>query len=449
MAAQETALSTTLIVGMGVTGLSCARFLQRHGVPWQIIDSRLTPPLLQQFQNEFPGQTATLGSFQDTALHGIQTLLLSPGIPRRHPFVQLALSKGVEVIGDIELFCRYAAAPIIAITGSNGKSTVTTLVGEILRSSGKAVAVGGNLGIAALDLLSEPLPDFYVLELSSFQLELTESLTAHAAVVLNISEDHMDRYSAIAEYVDSKARIYRDAANCIVNKDDARVMQMNMPAKARLTCFSADEPANDEFGVCIDDGRRWLAYGERLLLPADEMKLQGNHNCLNALAAMALTQAAGVPPEEALSAVKEFSGLPHRCQLVVKHAGVCWINDSKATNVGAAEAAIQSIDTPLILIAGGDGKGADFTHLRKAVSRTTHTVILFGRDAALLEAALCDISRCILVADMQQAVTQAAHLARSGDTVLLAPACSSLDMYKDYQARGDEFIKYVKQVVVQ
>lgn len=441
----QTERAGTLIAGMGVTGISCARFLRRQNIPFRVIDSRSEPPQLRIFEQEFAGAEIITGGFDNSALQGIHTLVLSPGIDLRHPFVELARHKGIRIVGDIEIFSDYANAPVIGITGSNGKSTVTTLVGYLLERSGYRVRTGGNLGTAALDLIAEPAPDFYVLELSSFQLDLTQSLRPKAAVVLNVSDDHMDRYPDIDAYTASKAQIYRQAGCCILNKDDARVL--HMPVGKNVLFFGAAPPAGGEFGLASSDNKVWLACGEHRLFPVDRMGIQGRHNWMNALAALALLQAVGVRPETVVEYLPEFTGLPHRCRLVAEHKGIRWINDSKATNVGAAAAALESFDPPIILIAGGDGKGADFSVLRQSVTDRVKAVLLFGRDAGLIEQALADVTKCVRLNNMAEAVNAASRMAEPGDTVLLAPACASLDMYTGYAARGDDFARCVSKVL--
>lgn len=450
MCAEQVQADTVLIAGMGASGLSCARFLQRRGAGFRVVDSRERPPLHGDFRREFPGRSLQTGGFNADALHGIKQMMLSPGIARSHPFVQQALERGIEVIGDIELFARHANAPVIAITGSNGKSTVTSLTGELLAGAGIDAAVGGNLGVPALDLLREPAPDVYVLELSSFQLESTDSLAPAVSVVLNVSDDHMDRYTGAADYARTKARIYRGARCCLINRDDELVRAMTpADAPARLS-FGAGVPAGPgEFGLRAEKDRTWLCEGDRRLLAADELKLVGGHNLLNALAALALVRAFGAEPAAVLDALRGFGGLAHRCQWVAEAGGVRWIDDSKATNVGAAKAAIESMPGPVILIAGGEGKGADFSVLRGTVSAKVRAALLLGRDAALLEAALASATDCRRVADMPAAVAEAAGLARPGDTVLLAPACASLDMFENYAERGEVFSRCVREVLGQ
>ncbi len=442
---RQTERASTLIAGMGVTGISCARFLHRQNIPFRVIDSRDQPPQLRLFEQEFAGSEIITGGFDNQALQGVRNLVLSPGIDLRHPFVELARQKGIRIVGDIEIFAEYANAPVIGITGSNGKSTVTTLAGYLLERGGYRVRTGGNLGTAALDLITEPAPDFYVLELSSFQLDLTQSLRPRAAVVLNVSDDHMDRYADIDAYTVSKAQIYRQADWCIVNRDDPRVRAM--PVGSNVLLFGAAPPLSGEFGLVEVENKTWLARGKHRLFPADRMGIQGRHNWLNVLAALALLQAVGVEPETVVEYLPQFTGLPHRCRLVAERNGIRWINDSKATNVGAAAAALESFNPPIILIAGGDGKGADFSVLRQSVMNRVKAALLFGRDAALIERALADVTRCVRLNNMEEAVHEAARIAQPGDTVLLAPACASLDMYPGYAARGDDFARRVGEVL--
>jgi UDP-N-acetylmuramoylalanine--D-glutamate ligase len=442
---RQTERAGTLIAGMGVTGISCARFLRRQNIPFRVIDSREQPPQLHLFEQEFADSEIITGGFDNRILQGVRTLVLSPGIDLRHPFVEFARQKGIRVVGDIEIFAEYANAPVIGITGSNGKSTVTTLAGYLLERSGHRVQTGGNLGTAALDLIIEPAPDFYLLELSSFQLDVTHSLRPRAAVVLNVSDDHMDRYSDIDAYTVSKAQIYRQADWCIVNRDDPRVRAM--PVGSNVLFFGSAPPVGEGFGLIEAEHKVWLARGERRLFPVDRMGIQGRHNWLNVLAALALLQAIGVEAESVVEYLAQFTGLPHRCRLVAERRGIRWINDSKATNVGAAAAALESFDPPIILIAGGDGKGADFSVLRQSVTNRVKAVLLFGRDAALIEQALADVTRCIRLNNMEEAVREAARIAESGDTVLLAPACASLDMYPGYAARGEDFARRVSEVL--
>ncbi|MHB8551633.1 MAG: UDP-N-acetylmuramoyl-L-alanine--D-glutamate ligase, partial [Acidiferrobacterales bacterium] len=384
----------------------------------------------------------------DSRLFRVTDLLgVSPGLSLRDPVINAALADGATAVGDIELFARAATAPVIAITGANGKSTVTTLVGEMCRAAGFDTAVGGNIGTPALDLLRDPEPDVYVLELSSFQLETTRSLNARSATVLNITPDHMDRYRSLDEYAAAKERIFHGDGLMVLNLDDSRVMAMARPGR-RTVCFGLSPPRDDsDYGLVHTGGEEWIARGARALMPVAEFRLAGRHNVANALAAAALADAVGVPVDATRRALSGFMGLHHRMEVIGDRNGVLWINDSKGTNVGATVAALNGIDRPAVLIAGGDGKGADFSLLRDAVRRRVRGLVLIGRDAPLLEQALGDLVPVVRAADMPEAVRKAVGLARDGDAVLLSPACASFDMFRNYEHRGDVFREAVFRVI--
>ena len=437
-----------LIVGLGATGLSCARFLTTQGAEIAITDSRPNPPSLESLRTELPDVAVFVGGFDPEAFARADCLVVSPGVSLREPLINEARARGVQILGDIEIFAHFAKAPVIAITGSNGKSTVTTLVAEMARESGLKTAMGGNIGTPALELLAEqPEPDLYVLELSSFQLETTASLEPAAAVILNISEDHMDRYSSVSDYTAAKVRIYHGGGGLVINRDDALVRAtLAMVQHGRpVVRFGLDKPGAGDFGLCEKDGEAWLCRGEECLLPERELKIKGRHNTANALAALALGEVVGLSQSAMLTVLKRFSGLPHRCQWARERQGVVWYNDSKATNVGAALAAIEGIPArKLVLIAGGQGKGQDFTPLREAVSEHCRAVVLLGEDASRLQQALLDTVPLIQVATLGEAVTEAAKLAQPGDAVLLSPACASFDMFKGYADRGEQFVTAVE-----
>jgi UDP-N-acetylmuramoylalanine--D-glutamate ligase len=368
-------------------------------------------------------------------------LYVSPGLAVATPALQAAAARGVKISGDIDLFTRHAKAPIVAITGSNAKSTVTTLVGEMAEAAGRKVAVGGNIGTPALDLLSDEV-ELYVLELSSFQLETTERLNAEVATCLNVSEDHMDRYAGMAQYHLAKHRIFRGARQVVVNRDDA----LSRPLIAdQVPCwsFGLGKPDFKRFGLIEKGGEKHLAFQFETLMPTAELKIRGAHNQSNALAALALGHAVGLPFEAMLQTLRGFTGLPHRCQWVRELRGVSYYDDSKATNVGAALAAIEGLGADiagkLVLIAGGDGKGADFSALKAPVAKFCRAVVLLGRDAELLATALGDAAPLVRVKTLEEAVQRAAELAQSGDAVLLSPACASLDMFKNFEERGRLF----------
>lgn len=439
-----------LIVGLGKTGFSCARYLSKRGIEVAVTDSREHPPALDELQESYPDIAVFVGGFSPEAFQRATCLIVSPGISIREPLIAEARVRGVEIIGDIELFARNANAPVIAITGSNGKSTVTALVGEMAKAANLDVRVGGNIGIPALDLLHEPRPDLYVLELSSFQLETTDSLDARAAAILNISEDHMDRYHDLTDYTAAKAKVYHGTGALIVNFDDARVMAtVNLVRHGRsLTGFTASKPKKHQFGVQVKNAEDWLCYEDEFLLPASELKIKGKHNVVNALAALALGKEAGISFDAMLKALREFPGLPHRSQWIAEKNNIAWYNDSKATNVGAAIAAISGIPAnKLILIAGGQSKGQDFTPLKEVVSQRVRHLILLGQDAEIINTALKDCTKISFVADMSEAVNKAEQLASSGDAVLLSPACASFDMFTGYEQRGEIFVKLVKEIL--
>jgi UDP-N-acetylmuramoylalanine--D-glutamate ligase len=432
----------TLIVGLGATGLSVARFLAARGQPFAVADTRAQPPGLSQLREIDERAEVHLGAFAPDLFANAARVVLSPGVALREPAVQEALTAGIEVIGDIELFAREIRAPLAAVSGSNGKSTVTTLLAEMARADGRLVRAGGNLGTPALDLIEDPEPELYVLELSSFQLETTQSLRPAAAVVLNLSADHLDRYNGLADYAAAKARIYRHAQTRVVNRDDHAVLAMT--AGADTISFGLDAPADGHYGLRVDDGRTWLCRGESRLLAEDELHIAGRHNTANALAALALGRALGLSARAMHDALRNFAGLPHRTQWIGARDGVDWYNDSKATNVGATLAALSGMPGPVVLIAGGDGKGQDFAPLRRAAHKL-RAVVLIGRDAGLMAAALKETVPLIPAADMDEAVATAARLARSSDQVLLAPACASLDMYSGYAERGEHFMSAARR----
>jgi UDP-N-acetylmuramoylalanine--D-glutamate ligase len=436
------ATERVLILGLGKTGLSVARHLAASGIGFAIADSRAQPPGLADLERELPEVPVHLGPFAPDRLRGASTLIASPGVSLKEPAVQAALEAGVEVIGDIELFARRATAPIVAITGSNGKSTVTALVEHLGLRSGLRAAAGGNIGTPALDLLGTREPDLYVLEVSSFQLETTQSLTAAAAVVLNLSADHLDRYVDMAEYAAAKGRIYRGARACIVNRDDpvARALADGRESSS----FGLDVPAEGQFGVIEHLGDTWLAFGAQPLLRESELLIRGRHNTANALAALALGHAVGLPISTMISGLRDFAGLEHRTQWVASIDGVDWYNDSKATNVGAALAALNGFETAVVLIAGGIAKGQDFSALREVVAAKARAVVVFGRDAALIEAALEGCAPLARVEGLEAAVQAAHELAQPGDTVLLAPACASFDMFSGFEERGQRFVELVR-----
>ncbi len=435
-------------MGLGKTGLSCARYLSAMGMGFSVVDSRNNPPLLAEFRKEFPDVSVSTGEFSESDLAQATQLIVSPGISLKHPVIEAAASAGAEITGDIDIFCRSVSKPVVAITGSNAKSTVTTLVGEMLQGCGLRVAVGGNIGTPALDLLRQGDVDIYVLELSSFQLETSHNLAAEVATVLNISEDHMDRYDGLQQYHQAKHRIFRGCRAAIVNRDDPLSSPL-VDDSVRLTSFGLGVPDLGQFGVISHESKEWLSLGTDPLLPVDDLKIPGRHNISNALVALAIVHSLHLPLTGALHALKNFNGLPHRCQWVAEINGITYINDSKATNNGAALAAIEgigkSITGKILLIAGGDGKGADFSPLKPAIEKYVKRTLLIGRDAPLMARTFAGtpIEHCD---SLQLAVTEAAKQAGTGDVVLLSPACASFDMFSGFEQRGEMFMRAVQEV---
>lgn len=426
-----------VVVGLGITGLSCVDFFIRQGVTPKVIDTRQKPGGLDKLPADVEYHT---GSFHQAWLNDADLIISSPGIALSTPELVEAANHGVEIVGDIELFCREAKAPIVAITGSNGKSTVTTLVGEMASADGIRVGVGGNIGVPALTLLTKP-HDLYVLELSSFQLETTYSLQAAAATVLNISEDHMNRYPlGLEQYREAKLRIYNNAKTCVYNEDDALTLPL---AGKDNRCVSFGVGQGD---YQLDNTSRILKVKGEKVLSTAEMYLSGQHNYTNALAALALADAVGISRTAAIEVLKTYHGLAHRFQLVYSHQNVRWINDSKATNVGSTEAALRGLEVEgtLHLLLGGDGKSADFTSLLPYISGDNIRLYCFGQDGQALANLRPDVS--LLTVTMEEAMRALAPTVKSGDMVLLSPACASLDQFKCFEQRGDEFARLAREL---
>ncbi len=435
--------SRALVLGLGRTGLSCARYLDRKGLEVRVADTRAEPPGLSELRARVPAAEVRTGPFDSGLLDGVAQVVISPGLSLREPVALEATGRGLPVVGDIELFAREAQAPVAAITGTNGKSTVTALLADLANAAGRRALAGANLGEPALDLLERPVPDLYVLELSSFQLETTRSLEAAAATVLNVTADHLDRYDSLADYADAKARIFDGCDVAVVNADDPLVRAMPRTGQAVLS-FSLEDARADYF-LARDPEPMLVSRGE-FLLPLSALRLKGLHNAANALAALALCEALGVPRGPALDALPAFGGLPHRTQWVADVDGVQYVNDSKGTNVGATLAAVAGMDGPLVLVAGGDGKQQDFSALRAAFRGKVRHAVLIGRDGPALAATLDGVCGTEIARDMASAVRAARAAARPGDTVLLSPACASLDMFRDYTHRGDEFVAAVRSL---
>ncbi|MFM1292599.1 UDP-N-acetylmuramoyl-L-alanine--D-glutamate ligase [Yersinia enterocolitica] len=434
-----------VIIGLGLTGLSCVDFFIARGVTPRVMDTRINPPGLDKLPENVERH---VGDLNQQWLLDADLIVASPGIALAHPALSEAAEAGVEIVGDIELFCRENQAPVVAITGSNGKSTVTTLVGEMAKAAGWQVGVGGNIGVPALNLLKQLSlqkheNQLVVLELSSFQLETTSSLRASAATILNVTEDHTDRYPfGLQQYRAAKLRIYENAKVCVVNADDA----LTMPVRGADNCCIS-------FGVDVGDyhlnkqqGEIWLRVRGEKVLNTREMKLTGRHNYTNALAALALADAVGIPRSSSLKALTTFTGLPHRFQLVFEHNGVRWINDSKATNVGSTEAALDGlpVDGTLHLLLGGDGKSADFSGLTRFLQGDHIKIYCFGRDGEQLAELRPEVSQ--LTETMEQAMVLLAKSLAPGDMVLLSPACASLDQFRSFEQRGDEFARLAEEL---
>ncbi|MFM2007347.1 MAG: hypothetical protein RLZZ09_3002 [Pseudomonadota bacterium] len=435
--------SAALIVGLGKTGYSIARFMAAQGIRFAVTDTREVPPFINELREEFPDAAVFLGGFQRSSFEAATHLIVSPGVSLNEPLIQLAARRGIPVIGDLDLFANMVRAPVLAITGSNGKSTVTTLVGLMAEADGRKTRVGGNLGTPMLDLLDDEV-ELYVLELSSFQLESSHVLAPIAATVLNITPDHMDRYADLQAYAEAKRRIFNGSGLMVLNRDDPMVADMSLTGR-NMVWFGLEGKDND-YAVRVLDGEEWLVCHNEPVMPRRDVRLHGRHNLANALAALALGDAAGLSHPAMVDTLKSFAGLDHRAQWVGDLGGVTWINDSKATNVGACMAALAGMEQPVVLIAGGDGKGADFSVLRPVVKEKVKALVLMGRDAPLMQSALEDLVTTVCVANMAEAVNAASALATQGDAVLLAPACASLDQYKDYQERGRVFGEEVRRL---
>jgi UDP-N-acetylmuramoylalanine--D-glutamate ligase len=438
-----------VILGLGSTGLSCARYLAAQGFDVAVMDSNEQPAALTTLQNDLPQVVVKTGGFDKEWLYNADLVVLSPGVDPRMDVIRALQAKGTEIVGDIELFARAAKAPIVAITGSNGKSTVTSLLSAMAQAAGQQVETGGNIGTPALNLLEHPRPDFYIVELSSFQLETVSSLNAFAAVILNISPDHLDRYDSLKDYQAAKSTIYQGDGVMVINSDDPIVSTMRQ-ADRNTIGFGLSQSQGVDFGVMTHEGELWLAEGEQPLMPVAQMKLAGKHNIANALAALALGSAMALPMQAMLQALTDFDGLPHRCRLIKTQDEVQWFDDSKATNVGATIAALEGLASEtanIILIAGGVGKGQDFADLTPVLTNTTRAVVLIGEAAQQIAAISPDSVTVEFATDMNDAVQKADDLAQAGDIVLLAPACASFDMFSGYVERGERFQQAVKAVL--
>lgn len=439
-----------VVVGLGATGISCVHYLKQHAFNVAITDTRAQPPNLDALLKSYPDIPVALGGLDKKLLSEAARIILSPGIPLYEPAIAEQVKRGIPVIGDIELFAQAVKAPVIAITGTNAKSTVTTLVGLMAEAAGYQVQVGGNLGVPSLDLLEQnPNANLFVLELSSFQLETTYSLRPEVATVLNVTPDHMDRYLDVAAYQRAKYRIYQNCKVAVVNRDDP-LTECNEPNLKNKFYFTSQAPRKNEFGLITKNGEIYLAFEDKVLLSSNELPIKGKHYQVNALASLALGYGFGLPFEPMLKVLREFKGLPHRCQLVRERNGVQWYNDSKGTNVGATQAAIDGLGSDiqgkLILIAGGVGKNADFSPLLPSIEQYCRHVVLIGEAAVELGLLLDTHVPTSFAHSMDEAVHQAAQAAQPKDSVLLSPACASFDMFKNFEHRGNVFTKIVEEL---
>jgi UDP-N-acetylmuramoylalanine--D-glutamate ligase len=435
---------SVLVLGMGATGASCARYFAAQGIGAEFVDTRDEPPQTNAIMDAMPDARVYPGGRLDTLRSTIRTVVVSPGFDLNSPLISQGRKRGVEIVSDIDLFVSQCKSPLIAVTGSNGKSTVTSMLGEMLSTAGWSPAIGGNLGTPALDLLA-PDKDVYVLELSSFQLERSSLVPATAAVILNVSPDHLDLHGDMQAYTAAKARIYSECRHAVLNRD-LEELQGLVPASTPVTTYGLGQPASGELGIQTTSRGECLAFGDTLLLSADELPLLGRHNLSNALAALALGSVLGANLHSMAQALKAYKGLPHRMQAIANINGVVWIDDSKATNVDAAVMSVAGISDPFVLIAGGDAKGASFEALAEALAERDCKVVVLGKDGDALADALqraCDIQ---IVTDMRAAVATALDFAAPGHTVLLAPACSSLDMFASFEERGDVFAAAVQEL---
>lgn len=447
---------SVLILGLGETGLSLARYLHAQGARVRVADSRAEAPGIAALRRELPQAEVHCGPFGDELLQGIDRIAISPGVPLAEPLVQDALRRGVPVVGDVELLAQQLATndyrrntKVIATTGANGKTTVTSMVGAMCTAAGLDTQVAGNISPAVLDALCARAqqPQVWVLELSSFQLETTFTLDADAAAVLNVTEDHLDRYAGMDGYAAAKARIFQGKGAQILNRDDVRSAAMKLAGHRQFSFGLNPPPGANDWGIVREGAHIWLMQGVCKIMRANELQVSGLHNVANALAALALCRALDLPLAPLVSALRTFKGLPHRVEKVAEIAGVTYYDDSKGTNVGATEAALKGLGKPAVVILGGEGKGQDFMPLKDAVAQHARAAVLIGRDAPLIEHALSGCGKPVLQArDMEDAVCLATEQAQNGDAVLLSPACASFDMFRNYEQRAEVFVRAVRKL---
>lgn len=444
-ASQAPADRPNLVFGLGATGVSVARYLKRKGLPVRFVDTRKAPPGLDEVREIDPRAEIMLGSAPVQLTDNVARIVVSPGVPDAEPLLKAARMAGIDIVSDIQLFVDEAVAPLVGITGSNGKSTVTTLLKLMCDASGINGLAGANLGEPALDLLEYEKPDYYILELSSFQLQRTNTLPLKVAVLLNISPDHLDWHTSQAEYRSAKYRIFKETESAVINRADDEAPR-HLANDVRRISFGLDEPGEGQYGLRRDNGEDFLARGDTLLLSIADVAMVGAHNQANALAALAAGELMGLKVSAMLQVLNEFPGLPHRMQFIANVNGADFINDSKATNVGAAIASVESVPGLVVLIAGGQGKGGDFGMLAKTVCGKLRGAVLYGEDAAAIEDAFRGLVPITRVENLHEAVISASEIARAGDTVLLAPACASFDQYRNFEARGEDFSNAVMEL---
>lgn len=438
-----------VVLGLGASGYSSVRYLSEMGIDVSVQDSRDNPPYLMPLKDSDLDLNVQCGSFDLSELDDADLVVVSPGVSLKEPLIKEADHRGIEILGDIELFARACTKPVIGITGSNGKTTVTTIVGELLKDQGIEVIVAGNIGKPVLETLKEPTPEVYVLELSSFQLETTSSLDCVAAAILNISADHMDRYENLENYLYAKLRILKNANRLLLCRDDPVLSSIRTYDNVQTQTFGLNKPpTTEDYGVVKNhESGDWIVRGESKLISTKDLSVTGKHNELNIVAAIALMEMAGYAiTSDSKEKLKTFIGLPHRCERILDKDGIVWINDSKSTNPGSTIAALSGIDKPIILIAGGQSKGADFTDLANAIQRFVRQVILIGVDRSSIAIPIDNRVPVTFADDLQQAVLLASRWAQHGDAVLLSPACASFDMFSDFEERGNIFRKFVGEL---
>ena len=438
-----------VVAGLGISGVSAVNFLHEKGYRVAVTDSRAVPP----GHDQTPADVQTsFGQFDQDLLLSAEEIIISPGLDPKLPEIQAAIAKGIPVISEIQVLRRATDKPIVAITGSNAKSTVTTLIGLMAENAGKKVAVGGNLGRPALDLTKDD-PELYILELSSFQLETTSNLNAEVAVVLNLSEDHLDRHGDMMGYHTAKHRIFQGVKKVVHNRDDSLTRPL-VPDATPMQSFGLNAPDMNQYGVLREtDGTMWLARGRERLLKSSDMYIQGTHNVANALACLALGEAIDLPLDSMLETLKTFKGLEHRCEFVKDVNGVRYYNDSKGTNIGATLAALDGLGAAIevkqgkvAIILGGQGKGQDFTALRESLSKFAKVAVLIGEDRPVIVKAIEGTTTLLHAESLAEAVALCQQNTQPNDVVLLSPACASFDMFSGYPQRGHQFVALVNEL---